>query len=298
MVKRVLIAGGSGMIGHALNLVLRTQGWEVHVLSRSPSAVTADPQTHLWQPGTELDLQAIGPFDAVVNLAGSTIARMPWTAKRRAEILNSRIVATTTLVNAIRSSPQPPRVFVSASAVGYYGSRGDEILSEESTSGSGFLADVCRAWEDAARATPRGTRTVIVRIGLVIWRNGALAPLRALALMFLAGPVAGGRAWWPWVSLRDVARILAFGVTSRVSGVVNAVGPTPATSGEVIRAIATHLSRPYWFPAPGWGIRLLLGRAGRELLLSSQKVTPAVLLKEDFAFTSTTVEGAVAEALD
>ena len=116
--------------------------------------------------------------------------------------------------------------------------------------------------------------------------------------LVIAGPVAGGRAWWPWVSLRDVARILAHAVTSRVSGVVNAVGPTPATSGEVIRTISRHLGRPYWLPAPGWGIRLLLGQAGRELLLSSQKVTPAVLIKEKFPFSSTTVDQAVAEALD
>lgn len=286
------------MIGQALNLALRAQGWEVHVLTRNPRAGEADPNAHHWEPGTPLALDDLGFFDAMVNLAGSTIARMPWTAKRRAEILHSRIAATTTLVDAMARATRPPKVFVSASAVGYYGDRGDELLTESSAAGSGFLADVCRAWEESALATPAATRTVIVRIGLVIWKNGALAPLRAIARMFLAGPVGGGRSWWPWVSLRDVVRILSFAVTERVSGAINAVGPTPATSGEVVRAIATHLGRPYWFPAPAWGIRLLLGRAGRELLLSSQKVEPRVLLDAGFEFSFATVDRAVAEALD
>ena len=296
--KRVLIAGGTGMIGQALDLALRGAGWEVHTLTRDASRHQRDPFMHAWDPAAPLDLDSLGAFDVIVNLAGSTIAKMPWTKRRREDILNSRITATTTLVNAMTAASKPPRAFVSASAVGYYGSRDDEILTEDSAPGKGFLADVCRAWEDAALAAPARTRVVIVRIGLVLWRNGALAPLRGLALSFLAGPVAGGRHWWPWIGMRDVVRILAHAVTSPLTGIVNAVGPTPATSGEIVREIAAHYRRPYWMPAPGWGISLLLGQAGRELLLSSQRVEPAVLRREGFTFATPTADDALSEALD
>ena len=295
--KRVLIAGGSGMIGQALSVALRADGWEVHVLTRQSRLAAENAEAHLWTPGEDLDLDALGEFAAVINLAGSSISRMPWTKRRRDDILDSRIAATTTLVRALNAARKRPKVFVSGSAVGFYGGRGDEMLTEDSAAGQGFLAEVCQAWEEAALAAPRGVRVVLLRTGLVLAHDGTLAPLRLLTRLFIAGPLAGGRAWWPWVSLRDEVRAIVHTLNSSLSGAINIVGPTPARSGSVIREVARALSRPYWLPAPAFAIRLLLGRAGRELLLASQRVSPAALERDGFAFSSPTVDRAVAEAL-
>ena len=297
MTQRVLIAGGTGMIGQALKAALRADGWEVHTLTRQAARAAGDPLVHVWQPGAPVDLDALGGFAAIVNLAGSSISRMPWTAQRRADILDSRIAATTTLVEAMARTNARPKTFVSGSAVGFYGSRGDEILTEQSAPGEGFLAEVCRAWEDAAFAAPQGVRVAVIRTGLVLAPRGALTPLRLLTRLFVAGPLAGGRAWWPWVSLQDEVRAIVHILSSRLSGPVNVVGPEEATSRQVMRALASAMKRPFWLPAPGWAIRLLLGRAGNELLLASQRVRPTALEADGFVFTSPTVERAIAEAL-
>lgn len=297
MTKRVLIAGGTGMIGQALSIALRADGWEVHTLTRQAAQAASDPQVHVWQPGAQLDLDALGGFSAIVNLAGSSISHMPWTTARRADILDSRIAATTSLVDAMARATGRPKTFVSGSAVGFYGSRGDEILTEQSPPGEGFLAEVCRAWENAAFAAPKGVRVAVIRTGLVLARRGALTPLRLLTRLFAAGPLAGGRAWWPWVSLNDEVGAIVHILNSRLSGPVNVVGPEEATSAHVMRTLASAMRRPFWLPAPGWAIRLLLGRAGHELLLSSQRVRPTALEADGFVFTSPMVERAIAEAL-
>jgi uncharacterized protein (TIGR01777 family) len=244
--KRVLIAGGSGMIGQALGVSLRADGWDVHLLTRQPRLAAGNSDAHLWTPGEDLDLDALGEFEAVINLAGSSISRMPWTTRRREDIRDSRIAATTTLVNALTAARKRPKVFVSGSAVGFYGNRGDEMLTEDSAAGQGFLAEVCQAWEEAARASPRGVRVVLLRTGLVLAHDGTLVPLRLLARLFVAGPLAGGRAWWPWVSLRDEVGAIVHLLSSTLSGAVNIVGPTPATSGSVaFQLFATRVrSRP------------------------------------------------------
>jgi uncharacterized protein (TIGR01777 family) len=156
---------------------------------------------------------------------------------------------------------------------------------------------VCRAWEDAAFAAPKGVRVAVIRTGLVLAPRGALTPLRLLTRLFVAGPLAGGRAWWPWVSLQDEVRAIVHILNSRLSGPVNVVGPEEATSRRVMRALASAMKRPFWLPAPGWAIRMLLGRAGNELLLASQRVRPTALEADGFVFTSPTVDGAIAEAL-
>jgi uncharacterized protein (TIGR01777 family) len=285
------------MIGQALTVALRTDGWEVHTLTRQAARAANDPLVHVWQPGAQLDLDALGAFTAIVNLAGSSISQMPWTAARRADILDSRISVTTTLVEAITRATTRPKTFVSGSAVGFYGSRGDEILTEQSVPGDGFLADVCRAWEDAAFAAPKGVRVAVIRTGLVLARRGALTPLRLLTRLCVAGPLAGGRAWWPWVSLDDEVRAIVHILNSRLSGPINVVGPTEATSRTVMRALASAMRRPFWLTAPGWAIRLLLGRAGNELLLSSQRVQPTALEADGFKFSSPTVDRAIAQVL-
>jgi uncharacterized protein (TIGR01777 family) len=286
----VVIAGGSGMIGSALTDALE--------------AAENDPTMHLWRPGVAmLDLDALAgaigsPIDAVVNLAGYSISKLPWTASRKKQIMSSRLAATATLTDALTRATHKPAVLVNGSAVGFYGNRGDEELTEQSPAGTGFLADVVQAWEKAALAAPQGVRVVLARTGLVLGRGGALAPLRLLTSLCAAGPLAGGADWWPWISLRDEARALAFLITSDLSGPVNLVAPSPATSGTLMHTLADLMRRPYWLPAPGFAITALLGQAGSELLLSSQKVVPTQLEDAGFTFRDPTVSQALFIALN
>lgn len=293
----VLIAGGSGMIGTALSSVLHDHGHKVLLLSRS-----AGPNRIQWNPDTSaLDLDAIstqhGDLDAIVNLAGSTISKMPWTAQTKHEILFSRLSTTATIVDAIATAKKKPAVLVQGSAVGFYGNRGNEALIESSVRGDGFLADVVVSWEAAAEPAENYLIVAYARTGLVFGKGGALGPLRILTRFFAAGPLAGGKAWWPWISLRDEARALAYLVENKISGPVNLVAPTPATSGTVITTLAKIMKRPYWLPAPGFAISLLLGQAGRELLLSSQKISPEVLLSSGFTFLDSEVSDGLNSAL-
>ncbi|MEY4532439.1 MAG: hypothetical protein RI926_208 [Actinomycetota bacterium] len=293
----VLIAGGSGMIGTALTTVLHDQGHTVLLLSRS-----AGPNRIQWNPDSAaLDLDAIssehGQIDAIVNLAGSTISKMPWTAKTKHGILYSRLSTTATLVDAIATAKKKPSVLVQGSAVGFYGDRGNEVLTETSVRGDGFLSDVVVSWEAAAEPAENYLRVAYARTGLVFGKSGALGPLRLLTRFFVAGPLAGGKDWWPWISLRDEARALAYLVENKISGPVNLVAPTHATSGTVITTLAKMMMRPYWFPAPGFAISLLLGQAGRELLLSSQKISPEVLLTSGFTFLDNDVSDGLRSAL-
>mgnify|MGYP000729914176 FL=1 len=293
----VLIAGGSGMIGTALTTELEQAGHRVLLLSRTPGA-----QRIAWNPeSTPLDLDSIaaehGPVDVIVNLAGSTISKMPWTAKTKHEILYSRLSSTNTIVEAIERAKKKPRALINGSAVGFYGDRGNEVLTESSSRGDGFLADVVVSWEAAAKPAEKHTRVAYARTGLVLGKKGALGPLRLLTTFFASGPLAGGKDWWPWISLRDEARALAFLIENDISGTVNLVAPTPATSGTLMKALAKLLGRPYWFPAPGFAISLVLGQAGRELLLSSQKITPEVLLSSGFTFLDSDVTEGLHSAL-
>ena len=293
----VLIAGGTGMIGTALTAELKSSGHKVLLLSRSSGS-----NRILWNPeSAPLDLDAIaaeyGAVDAIVNLAGSSISKMPWTAKTKHGILYSRLAATTTIVDAIETATKKPQVLINGSAVGFYGNRDNEVLTEKSPRGDGFLSDVVVSWEAAAQPAEKHTRVAYARTGLVLGKKGALGPLRLLTSFFVSGPLAGGKDWWPWISLRDEARALAFLIENEISGPVNLVAPNPATSGTLMKALAKLMSRPYWFPAPGFAISLVLGQAGRELLLSSQKISPEVLLSSGFTFLDSDVSEGLHSAL-
>jgi len=298
---RYLIAGGTGLIGAALAKRLRERGAFVDVLTRGDTNVVLGDRPEIsihWEPGVILELSVDDYYDAVINLAGESISRIPWTRKRKERILYSRLDATKTLVAWIKQSRTPPTAFINASAVGFYGARGDEDLTEESQPGTGFLAEVVRVWEATATELPEETRVAYLRTGVVLSQHGgALAPLRALTKAFLGGPIGSGRQWWPWISLEDEVRAIIHVIDNDISGPVNLVGPTPATSGDAGRALAQKLKRPFWLAAPGFAIRALLGSAGRELLLSSQKISPTVLVNSGFEFTHTTVDEALDAAL-
>ena len=288
---RVLISGASGLIGSELTRQLEAAGHTVLRLVRRPPRSRAELR---WDPATlTLDPAALDGVDAVINLSGASIGRLPWTKSYRRQIMESRVQATRTLTDAMRRSATPPSVLLNASAVGIYGNRPGEELTEESAPGSDFLATVVTTWEAEARLAPESTRVVMLRTGLVLAKGGALKPLMPIVRLGLGGPLGRGSQIWPWVSLHDEAAAIVHLLTSELSGPVNLAGPTPATANDVIRAVATALRRPFFVPVPEFVLTLALQDAARQLLLADQRVSSAKLEADGFRFTHRTAAEAV-----
>lgn len=292
---QIVIGGASGLIGSALTQRLVARGDTViRLVRREP----AGPDEVRWAPELgALDPEVLRGADAVVNLSGATLARLPWTRGYRREILRSRLAATETIVAALEvlaASGAKLPALISGSATGVYGNRPGEALTETSKPGTGFLAEVVQAWEAAARRAPAGTRVVLARTGLVIARGGALTPLRLLTQLCLAGPISGGKQHWAWIALEDEVGAILHLIDHDIAGPVNLVGPAPATAGAVVRALAAQLRRPYWLPIPLAG---LMGEAGRELLGADQAVLPEVLTASGYGFAHSSIHSALAAVL-
>jgi uncharacterized protein (TIGR01777 family) len=265
-------------------------------LVRRPVRGAAEVQ---WNPAA-VDAAPFEGADAVVHLAGENIAGGRWTAERKQKILDSRKDGTRNLAQSIAAAGRKPEVLVSASAVGIYGNRGDEVLTESSASGDGFLAGVSRAWEEAlAAARAAGVRVVSPRIGVVLDGKGGALPKMALPFKFGAGGrVGSGKQWMSWITLDDLVRLLIFAMTNRdLQGPVNAVAPQAVTNAEFTRTLARVLHRPAIFPAPAFAMRLLLGEMADELLLSGQRVEPKVAMERGFRFQYPQLETALAHVL-
>lgn len=295
--RRIVIAGASGMIGTPLAALLRAQGHAVHTLVRREPR---DGTEHQWAPDkATIDSGIIDHTDVVINLSGASIGKIPWTKSHKEKILSSRISAASTLAEAITHSPTPPSLLIQGSAVGFYGERGDEKLTESSASGDGFLADVVQAWEGAAAAASSPTtRVCFARTGLVVGRGGAMAPLQLQTLLGVGGRIGPGSQWWPWISLHDEVRALAYLVSYDTDQTVfNLVGPTPATSREMTKELARALKRPHWLGLPSFAISALMGEAGEALLLASQRVHSERLELVGFTFDDQTLGHAISRML-
>ena len=298
MPQRVAITGASGLIGGALSAFLIDRGDEVLHLVRRPARTAAEIS---WDPANRvLDPAALGGVDAVVHLAGVNVGDKRWTPSRKQEIFASRVDGTHTLAAALAEADHPVRM-VSQSAVGYYGSdRGNEVLTEDSQSGHGFLAEVVRAWEAAAEpARTAGLRVAHPRTGIVLAPgSGAMGPLLRLAQLGLAGPIGSGEQYWPWITLRDTVRCFAFLLDHpEVDGPVNLVGPAPARQKDIAAELARQLHRPALLPAPGMGVRLYLGEFANDIL-GSQRVMPSRLTANGFVHEDDTLPKAIAWLLD
>jgi len=279
---RVAISGASGLLGSALSAFLTSGGHRVQRLVRG----RASGDDIAWEPGRALDAAAIDGCDAVVHLAGRSVATR-WDAAAKAEIRSSRVEATSHLASALAALPHPPRVLISASAVGIYGDRGEQSVKEDSALGGGFLADVCRAWEGACEpARQAGIRVVNPRLGVVVaGAGGALAKMLPPARLGLTGPIGGGGQWMSWISLDDAVGALHHLLfADDVAGPVDLVAPEPVTNAAFMRTLGRVLRRPAALPMPRAAVELLFGDMGRETILASTRVLPGRLLARGFPF--------------
>jgi uncharacterized protein (TIGR01777 family) len=284
----VLIAGGTGFIGQALARHLLVRGHRVSVLSRRPSAPDATPSVFHWDPERgELDPRALPGIDAVVNLAGESLADGRWTRERKRRLVESRVASTRFLVHRICEQTPRPRALVSASAVGIYGNRGEEVLVETSAPGTGFLAELCQAWEaEALAARGAQVRTVPFRFGVVLdSRGGVLAKLLPVFRMGIGGTLGTGTQWMSWIALADVVRGIELALTKeRLEGPVNLVAPLPVRNRELTRALGRILNRPAILPVPAPVLRVIFGEMAEEALLSSARAEPERLTSLGYRF--------------
>jgi len=291
---RILVSGSHGLVGKALISSLRSDSHEIVRLVRGkPSGATEIE----WHPNeARLDAAALEGIDAVVHLAGESIASGRWTDEKKRAIRDSRVKGTGLLSDALTRLSRPPSVFVSASAIGYYGNRGDELLTEKSESGDDFLANVCVEWENATiPAIEKGIRTVHARFGIILdAKEGALGKMLTPFRMGIGGRIGDGKQWMSWIDIDDVVSGLKFVIESSVAGPVNFVAPNPVTNAEFTKTLGRVLSKPTFFPVPAFGARLAFGEMGDALLLSSQRVKPGVL--QDFAYP--TLDSALRHLLD
>jgi len=277
--QRIAITGASGLIGSSLVGHLKSEGHTVQRLVRRKSAA---PDEISWDPAAgTVDLAALEGVNAVIHLAGAGVGDHRWTSKYRAEILNSRLLGTTTIANAV--AQVKPQVFISASAIGFYGETGNRAVTETDRSGDDFLSAVCREWETAADLAG-DIRTVKIRTGLVLDpTGGALGKMLPLFRFGLGGKLGSGNQWWSWITLHDQIRAICHLLESKVSGPVNLTSPNPVTNQEFTSALARAIHRPALLPAPAFALKIALGGFSTEIL-GSKRVLPHALTEDGFTF--------------
>ncbi|CAB4997190.1 unannotated protein [freshwater metagenome] len=291
--QRIAVTGTTGLIGSALVGHLKAEGHTVQRLVRRPALT---PEEVTWDPkkGT-VDLAALEGVDAIIHLAGAGVGDKRWSKKYRAEILNSRLLGTTTIASAVNTLK--PSLFICASAMGYYGETGNRAVIESDRPGNDFLATVCKEWEGAADLV-RDVRTVKLRTGLVLDpADGALGKMLPLFRFGLGGKLGSGKQWWSWITLHDVIRAITFAIENDISGPINLTSPNPATNQEFTAALARALRRPALLPVPGFALKIALGGFSAEIL-GSKKVLPQALTDAGFTFDYPHLAPAIAELVD
>lgn len=295
---KVLVSGSSGMVGSALTKELEVKGHQVLRLVREEPS---DENQITWDPITgQIDSSKLNGLDAVVNLAGENISTGRWTPQKKKRIWDSRVLGTQNLVRALMTLENPPKTLINASAIGFYGDTGSTAVDETGPHGSGFLASICKDWEEATEdADKQGIRVVKLRIGMVVSKTGGA--LKKMLLPFklgFGGKVGSGKQYMSWISIDDlVAMIIACMENEGISGAVNAVAPNPLTNAAFTKALGSALRRPTIFPLPAFVARMMLGEMADELLLVSTRITPKVMTDHGFVFKHSTIEEAFQEYL-
>lgn len=297
---KILITGASGLIGKELQASFGEKGYEMLLASRSQPR---DENHILWNMDTgfeDKDLPRLEALDAVIHLAGENVSGLRWTDEKKKAIRDSRIFGTRTIIEAFARLEKKPKVFISGSAIGFYGDRGNDEMTETSSAGDTFLAIVCKEWEaESRRAEDMGIRTVLLRTGVVLSKDGgALATMLTPFKLGVGGVVGTGKQWMSWVSLDDVVAIINFALENQsLRGAVNVVSPNPATNEEFTKELGTVLYRPTFLPLPKFAINLMFGEMGDALLLSSTRVAPKRLQELGFKFEFPHLKQALGHAL-
>jgi uncharacterized protein (TIGR01777 family) len=294
---RIAIAGGTGFIGEPLAQRLAGDN-DVAVLTRNPSRVRAGRGIAWDPPEQDVWADVVAAADVVINLAGENIGQR-WTKERKERMVSSRLDATGALVEAMKSAPPRRRTFISASAVGYYGSRGDETLDESSSQGDGFLADLVVKWEVAAQQAESIARLVIIRFGVVLDpHGGALAKMLPPFRFGLGGPIGNGRQWMSWIVRDDMLRMIEWAIShDDVRGIYNGTAPEPVRNRDFTRALGHALHRPAIIPVPQFGLKLIFGEMAEGTVLPSQRAIPARALSENFTFEHPRLDQALSRIL-
>jgi len=296
---KILVSGSSGLIGGAAATALKSDGHNVvHLIRPGKAATPGDVQ---WDPmRATVDVAGLEGVDVVIHLSGAGIADGRWTEERKQLLRSSRIDTTRVLVDSLSRLKQKPKVLIVASAIGYYGSRGDEILTESSTNGTDFLALVCRDWEaEASRAAATGVRTILLRTGIVLsGKGGALPKMLTPFKLGVGGRLGSGQQWMSWIAIEDVVGIIRYAIANeQVSGPVNVVAPNPVRNEEFTRLLAGMLHRPAIFPAPAFVLRLAMGEMADAVLLGSDRVKPDRMLAAGYKFRFEILEPALRAAV-
>jgi uncharacterized protein (TIGR01777 family) len=292
---KILISGASGLVGTHLIPTLKAKGHEIYKLVRKTTQSSDEIQWDAEKGFSKSGQAKLENFDAVIHLAGDNVASENWSDEKKRRIKDSRVVGTKTLVNAFKETKNPPRIFVAASAVGFYGDRKDEVLTEDSSEGEGFLTEVCTAWEDEIEKAETFARVVILRIGIVLAENGgALEKMLTPFKLGIGGHIGSGKQWMSWISLDDLIKVIHFALRNEyLSGVVNAVAPNPVTNKEFTKTLGKVLHRPTVLLIPAFAIKLMFGEMGKTLLLEGTRVLPKKLEDAGFEFQFSNLEEAM-----
>lgn len=297
---KILISGASGLVGTHLIPTLKAKGHEIFRLVRKTPKASDEIRWDSEKGFSDEERAKLENFDAVVHLAGDNVASENWSEEKKRKIRDSRVVGTRVLVDALKTLEKPPRILVSASAIGFYGNREDEILTEDSAKGSGFFPEVCSEWEnEALKAEAFGARVVMPRIGIVLTKDGGALEKMLTPFKFgVGGRLGSGKQWMSWIALEDLIRIIHLALeNTQLRGAINAAAPNPVTNEEFTRTFGKVLNRPTILPLPEFAIKLMFGEMGETILLEGARVLPKRLTENGFEFKFTNLEPAMKEIL-